>query len=225
MDKIIAYLYLIIIIVVPFAVPLWKLRELWRELKTRGHKFNYTITDIWAAILALTPSILLTTRLITTFEVSMAFVLLLFGTGQCIGIIAGKIKSTLDHPRSSNLTSAIHILKYSIGCGGLVVGLFVFSIPAAGIAIALFLGLAPIYLIVVSAQRIGIFVAKVILEMGQPRPAIWAYVCYILLWAIGLSIIGLMITSTLPFSVKAVLAAPVVALFVIFAVREKSFGK
>lgn len=143
MESLIFGLFLVLAVIVAFLLPLSLVRKQLRELKARGLKFNYGITDIWAAILALTPSIFLAARLIHYFEAHVA-VLLFFGlAGQCIGIILGKVRFALHYDRPAIVVSASHILAYSVGFGINMVILFLISLPAVAIAIPAIVILSP----------------------------------------------------------------------------------
>lgn len=96
----------------------------WRSYKKQSQppNFTYSITDIWAAIVGLTPTLALTAYAIESSDNSnfsrMLTYAMFVGEGQLAGIFAGKL-ATLRPPergerRVSNLRSGMEILLYAI---------------------------------------------------------------------------------------------------------------
>lgn len=94
-------------------------RHYWRRFKKEAREpkaFNYQITDIWAATLALTPSLYLSSKLAERFgketqilpDTAIFSVLLVaLISGQLMGIFIGRVVAQLEGTANSALTSGL----------------------------------------------------------------------------------------------------------------------
>ncbi|HYG76821.1 MAG TPA: hypothetical protein VEK08_17590 [Planctomycetota bacterium] len=100
------------------AVLVFAARHYWRAYKQNcpGRTFNYHITDIWAAMLALTPTLLLIKEVLAAnpmmFWEENLFLGALIGAGQIAGLFVGRIHIELPpyNGAISAWDSAISIL-------------------------------------------------------------------------------------------------------------------
>jgi hypothetical protein len=102
----------------------------WAKLTEGNVRFNYSISDIWAAIMALAPTLLVACNLIRNDSSGSAPFLLvtLFATSQLAGIFIGRVDYLYDC-RLTNLpddrwSSAWCILIGGVLCGFLIMSAF-----------------------------------------------------------------------------------------------------
>ena len=105
------------------------------RLHATGWNVNYGISDIWASIFGLTPTLLLIGALPKVDASHEAYLLLIFfGCAQLVGMFIARVdyltQCNLDHVREQTLESA----------GNILVGAIFFSVGLlAGFAVAFFL--------------------------------------------------------------------------------------
>lgn len=130
-------------------------RHYWRRFKKEGagsKTFNYRITDIWAATLALTPTLLILSFLIKGIEArslppgddyGFAMLVLFLGGGQLTGIFVGRICGDLPlwGGRRTDWDSASLIVAAGF-MGVFLPMIYVFGTLIVGTVIFL-MGLAP----------------------------------------------------------------------------------
>ena len=127
--------------------------DYWRRFKEDGaaKAFNFRITDIWAATVALTPTFVIASFIITENdhrgwqrgdELGTTALLLVLAGSQVVGLLIGRVHVELPPHRGARSACASAI---SIVAGGLIGLLF----PSAFVFVALYPVLLPLFLVAI----------------------------------------------------------------------------